>query len=394
MLDGMIKRFLKEWYTMMKFAVSRDDLLQGVNSVQRATATRVIQPILSNILFEAEAGSGLLKLSATDLDFSLQTSIDVEQEIAGKTTISARKLSEILAKLPPKARVIFDINTDIQSCRVTCGSSSFELRTLPAEEFPLIPAIDPTCAVELDLEALIRGIRQSEFAASKADNNNILGGIYFKLQNQVLDMVATDGSRLARHTETVITTAETPMLASIIPAKTLQEFQKLVSTFGHQQGEKGAISIQNGQVFLSTLRFNAVSRLLDGQYPRYEQLIPKECKLKAVMNKMALTAALERTAVMANERTQIVKMMFGNGQLKLAADTPDVGHSEDSIPVEFNAGEELSIAFNFKFVLDALKVIQSDDVLMETNGSLAPTLFRDQATPEQYLCLVMPVQVK
>jgi DNA polymerase-3 subunit beta len=152
--------------------------------------------------------------------------------------------------------------------------------------------------------------------------------------------------------------------------------------------------VKDGQVYLSTARYNAVSRLLDGQYPRYEQLIPKECSLQVVMNRSALTTALERTAVMANERTQIIKMSIINGQMQLAADTPDVGHSHDSIPAEFNGSDPLHIAFNFRFVLDALKVIQGDDVLMETNGALSPTLFRDKHKPSEYLCLVMPVQVK
>jgi DNA polymerase-3 subunit beta len=378
---------------MVQFDVSRDDILQAVNAVQRATATRVIQPILSNVLFEASE-LGTLRLSATDLDFSLQTLIQAEVTTAGKTTLSSRVLSDILAKLPPKSTVTFQVDLNVQTCKLSCGSATFELRTLPAEEFPVIPAIDPTVAVELDLETLVRGIKQTEFAASKQDSNNILGGIYFKLSQGVLDMVATDGSRLARHTETVDTSENTPTLAHIIPAKTLQEFQKLVATFGKADGEKVAIAVKDGQIFLSTERYNAVSRLLDGQYPRYEQLIPKECQISAVMNRVALMSALDRTSVLANDRTQIVKMNFANDQVRFAADTPDVGNSHDSMPVQFDHANELQIAFNFRFVLDALKVMNGDEVRLETNGSLAPTLFKDQATPDQYLCLVMPVQVK
>ena len=378
---------------MMRFDVERDEIFQGVNSVQRATATRIIQPILSNILFEAHP-NGQLRLSATDLDFSLQATLNASVITEGKTTISARKLADILAKLPQKTTVTFDVNLIHQTCTVSCGSATFELRTLPAEEFPDIPVIDPSCSVELDLDALIRGIKQSEFAASKQDSNNILGGIYFKLSQGDLDMVATDGSRLARHTEAIETEGDFNLITSIIPAKTLQEFRKLVSTYGKEEGEKASICIKDGQVFLNTARYNAVSRLLDGQYPRYEQLIPKDCKMTAVMNRVALMSALERTAVMANERTQIVKMNLLNDQLRLAADTPDVGHSQDSLPVQFNQADELQIAFNYNFVLDALKVMSGDEVQMETNGSLAPTLFKDAATPDQYLCLVMPVQVK
>ena len=378
----------------MKFTVQRDDFYLAVNSVQRATATRVIQPILANILIECESSTAPLKLSATDLDFSLQTSLNAEISIPGRATLSAKKLSEILAKLPSKAMVQFEIDPVVQSCHISCGSSVFDMRTLPAEEFPSIPVIDSSTAIELSLPALVQCIKQTEFAASKTDTNNILGGVFFKLSSDGLDLVSTDGSRLARRKESLegLTLAET--VTAIIPARTLQEFMKLAQTNAGEQTDTALVAIQNGQVFLSTTRFNAVSRLLDGQYPRYEQLIPRECKLQAKMNRAALTAALERTAVMANKRTYIVRMTLSQGQLVLAADTPDVGNSKDMMPIHYDATEDLTIAFNFHFVLDALKVMDGDDLLMETNGALAPTLFKDADTPDAYLCLVMPVQVK
>ena len=378
----------------MKFTVQRDDFYLAVNSVQRATATRVIQPILANILIECESSTAPLKLSATDLDFSLQTSLNAEISIPGRATLSAKKLAEILAKLPSKAMVQFEIDPVVQSCHISCGSSVFDMRTLPAEEFPAIPVIDSTTAIELSLPALVQCIKQTEFAASRTDTNNILGGVFFKLSPDMLDLVSTDGSRLARRKESLQGLSLTETVTAIIPARTLQEFMKLAQTNADEQTNTALVAIQNGQIFLSTTRFNAVSRLLDGQYPRYEQLIPRECKLQAKMNRAALTAALERTAVMANERTSIVRMTLSQGQLVLAADTPDVGNSKDMMPVHYDATEDLTIAFNFRFVLDALKVMDGDDVLMETNGALAPTLFKDADTPETYLCLVMPVQVK
>jgi DNA polymerase-3 subunit beta len=378
----------------MKFTVQRDDFYLAVNSVQRATATRVIQPILANILIECESSTAPLKLSATDLDFSLQTSLNAEINIPGRATLSAKKLSEILAKLPSKALVQFEIDPVVQSCHISCGSSVFDMRTLPAEEFPAIPVIDSTTAIELSLPALVQCIKQTEFAASRTDTNNILGGVFFKLSPDMLDLVSTDGSRLARRKESLQGLSLTETVTAIIPARTLQEFMKLAQTNADEQTNTALVAIQNGQIFLSTTRFNAVSRLLDGQYPRYEQLIPRDCKLQAKMNRAALTAALERTAVMANERTSIVRMTLSQGQLVLAADTPDVGNSKDMMPVHYDATEDLTIAFNFRFVLDALKVMDGDDVLMETNGALAPTLFKDADTPDAYLCLVMPVQVK
>jgi DNA polymerase-3 subunit beta len=380
----------------MKFTASRDELYQAVQAVMRATTARVIQPILANILFVAESEASPLRLAATDLDFSLQTTLNAVIAQSGRSTLNAKKLAEILAKLPAHSQVQFDVDLPMQSCKVSCGSSHFELRTLPAEEFPTIAEIDARHAIELPLAELVKSIKQTEFAASKQDTNNILGGVYFKLTPQGLDMVATDGSRLARHQSKSLNTTSLGEegLSAIIPARTFQEFMRLSASTPVQDGEdKALLAVQQGQVFLSTTRFNAVSRLLEGQYPRYEQLIPKECSLKASMNRAALVSSLERTAVMANERTQIVKMSLSQGLLTLAADTPDVGHSQDTLPIHYE-GEPLHIAFNFKFVLDALKVMEGDSVLLETNGPLAPTLFKDETQQEQYLCLVMPVQVR
>ena len=377
----------------MKFTVQRDEFYQAVSSVQRATATRVIQPILANILLEADSSALPLRLSATDMDFALQTSINAEVAVGGRITLSAKKLAEILAKLPAKSSVTLDIDPVVQTARVECGSSLFDVRTLPAEEFPEIPSLDMDQSIEVDLSSFVRAIKQTEFAAASYESNNILGGVFFSLRPDALEMVATDGSRLARRIEALANVNVTETVSAIIPARTLQEFMKLAASLSHTEEEARArIALKDGQVYLATTRILAVSRLLDGQYPRYEQLIPAENKIVAMANKQALIASLERTAVMANERTHIVKMNLDPGRLVLAADTPDVGNSKDMVPIRYD-GDSLSIAFNYKYVLDALKVIESDDVRMETNGALAPTVFRAEDEPS-YLCLVMPVQVK
>lgn len=397
----------------MKFTVSRDEFYQAVSSVQRATATRVIQPILANILFRAESGASTLTLAATDLDFSLKTGVNAQIHTPGETTIQAKKLAEILAKLPSRSMVTLDIDTTVQTARLTCGSSLFDLRTLPAEEFPPLPQFPATETLEVDLAGFLRAIRQTEFAAAGYETNNVLGGVFVRLKPDGMEMVATDGSRLARRVEVLDGTAMSQDISAIIPVRTLQEFMRIgsaaasekpasVSTEAEESDQalaaaeetapRAKVAIEGGQVYLATSRVQAVSRLLDGQYPRYEQLIPQSNRIVATGNKQALIASLERAAVMANERTHIVRMTLDSGQLVLAADTPDVGNSKDMVPVRYD-GEPLQIAFNYKYVLDALKVIESNDVRMETNGALAPTIFRAD-DESNYLCLVMPVQVK
>lgn len=374
----------------MKFAVQREDIHQAVVAVQRATATRVIQPILSNILLES-LENGALKVSATDLDFAIETTLSVNMAQPGRTTLSAKKLSEIISKLPSGQEIEFDIDDGTQMARIKCGTALFDMRTLPADEFPQIKQIDAEGFMEVNGKALAKAINQTAFAAASYDANNVLGGVYFQMNEKGLEMAATDGSRLARRIEAVAEGQTVGLnVAAIIPAKTLQEFMKLAG--GDVSDQPVRIAIRDGQIAFRTPKYYVLSRLLDGQYPKYNQLIPNENKIVAYANKKAFIESLERTAVMANERTNIVKMSLDKGNLSLAAQTPDVGDSKDTLEILYD-GDTLNIAFNYKYVIDALKVIESDDIRMETNGPLSPTIF--MAKEENgYLCLVMPVQVK
>jgi DNA polymerase-3 subunit beta len=374
----------------MKFSILREDIHQAVAAVQRATATRVIQPILSNILIES-VDPNTLKLSATDLDFAIETTVNAQIIEEGRTTLSAKKLSEILSKLPNGREVTFEIEEAVQTARIQCGTSLFDMRTLPADEFPQIKKIDDANFLEVEGQSFIKAINQTVFAAASFDANNVLGGVYFQLNSQGLEMAATDGSRLARRVEAVKDgSAPNLEVAAIIPAKALQEFMKLAGSDIAEQPVR--IAIHDGQISFRTPRFYVLSRLLDGQYPKYNQLIPAENKIVAYANKKEFIESLERTAVMANERTNIVKMVLDKGNMSLAAQTPDVGDSKDTMEILYD-GDTLNIAFNYKYVIDALKVIESEDVRMETNGPLSPTIFKAKED-NGYLCLVMPVQVK
>lgn len=374
----------------MKFIVQREDIHHASASVQRATATRVIQPILSNILIESRSDD-TLQLSATDLDFAIQTAVSARIVEPGRTTLSAKKLSEILGKLPTSREIEFIIDDKTQMARIQCGTAIFDMRTLPADDFPSIQALDSEGFLEVDGKALAKAINQTTFAAASYDANNVLGGVYFQINAQGLEMAATDGSRLARRVEP-IGEGQTAVsnVSAIIPARTLQEFLKLAAADSAEQPVK--IAILNGQIAFRTPKYYVLSRLLDGQYPKYNQLIPTDNKIVAFAKRKEFIDCLERTAVMANERTNIVKMALEGGNMSLAAQTPDVGDSKDTLDILYE-GDPLNIAFNYKYVLDALKVIESEDVRMETNGPLAPTLFKAREE-NGYLCLVMPVQVK
>ena len=373
---------------MFQFSVGQDTLLSAISQAQRATATRIIQPILSHLLIESE-GNDTLKISATDLDFAIETRIQAVIKTPGKATMSAKKLLEIVTKLS-KEDVLISADVATGLARIECGNSVFDVRTLPAEEFPVIKQIDGENSFSLPLSELRKSIQYTVFAAASSENNNVLSGVFFKLTPTEIEMAATDGSRLARSKRVIEANTVKEPVSAIIPAKTLQEFLRLSQV---DSSATVTVSIKDGQIAFRTPQFYILSRLLDGQYPQYEQLIPADYKDIAFANRDALIKSLERTAVMANERTNIVKMRFENGQLSMAAQTPDLGDSRDSMTVAYD-GDELDIAFNYKFVLDAVRVIDTDEVRLELKSGLAPTLFKSAQEEAQYLCLVMPVQVK
>ncbi|MDH4379006.1 MAG: DNA polymerase III subunit beta [Vampirovibrionales bacterium] len=379
----------------MQLTVDRDTLFQALGATSRATASRVIQPILANVLL-ATTTDNQLQLTGTDLDFTIQTHIPLESVTTqGTTTLPAKKLAEIFAKLPSGQPVSITVDSATQNATLRSGKSVFELKAMPADDFPTTPEVTTLgTSFQVGLPALLQGIQQTAFAAANFETNNVLGGVFVKLSSGMLEMAATDGSRLARAMEAFTGSTSVEEISAVIPVRVLQDVAKLCGS-NVATDAMVTITLNDRQIAFQTPQFLVVSRLLEGQYPQYQQLIPATNKIIVRAKRKSLMESLDRTAVMANERTNVVKMMFDpdSQELRLEANTPDQGGSQDSMPVEFSDAEPLHIAFNYKFLLDALKVIESDDIRMETNGALAPTVFKD-GIKDNYLCLVMPVQVK
>jgi DNA polymerase III subunit beta len=377
----------------MQMNVERDALYASVAAVQRATATRVIQPILSNILIEADVDQAQVALTATDMDFTIQTILAADVRESGRVTLSAKKWAEIMSKLPTSSQV--DLTADDQQARIVCDHSVFDLRTMSADEYPTIKPLDVSQALRLPLKAFLRSIQQTVYAAAISETNNVLGGVFFQLTPTEFEMVATDGSRLARRTQVLDSSPVTETVTAIIPAKSLQEFAKLVGSQVADDAEL-LLSIADGQLALKTDRYYVMTRLIDGQYPQYKQLIPAENKLAMESDRKHLTEGIERAAIMANERTSVIKMTLTDGMVVLAANSPDVGDSSDEVAINFtghNGPDPFVVAFNFKYVLDAMRVMPGERVRMEMNGPLTPTVFRS-AEDDGYMCVVMPVQVR
>ena len=311
------------------------------------------------------------------------------QKIPSKT-LPAKKLSEIVSKLSNKP-VEFSLNDETNVVNIKSGNSKFELIGISADEFPQTineEELNEKECVEIDLTPFLKSINYTAFSAANYENRNIISGVFCSISKENLEMAATDGNRLTRIIEKITNETDTD-ISCVIPSKTLQEFSRIASFLND---EKISLFIERTRIIFKTASMIMTSRLLEGEYPPYKQLIPQSCEKNAIVCREDMVGALERVAVMVNERTNIVKFIFEENKLFLKADTPDAGLGEDSISTEYT-DEELTIAFNYKYVLDSLKKMNSEKVKIGLGGSLSATLFKPDSE-DDYLCLIMPIQIR
>lgn len=371
----------------MEFIIKKEDLFDGIKIVERATAMKGLQPVLANILIES-IDKSTLKFTATDLDMTVIAMVQAQVTEEGKITLPAKKLSDIVSRLSDSL-INVKLNTETNSVNIKCKNAKFDIIGISASEFPTTTDIniDEANAIEIDVKPFTKAIKQAGFAAAGYESNNLLSGVVCDISENILEMASTDGNRLARVREKIENKGKTSQL--IIPSKTLQEFIKM-SSFINEDSIK--IYTDKTKLVIKSENIMVISRLMEGQYPKYNQLIPQESQKEAIVNISQLISSLERVAIMVNERTSIIKFEFKDNKLILTADTPDAGASEDEFDVEY-AGEELKIAFNYKYVLDSLKNMETSEVKIGLNTALSATVLKPN-NDEDYICLIMPVQIR
>lgn len=374
----------------MKFVIKKEDLYNGIKIVERATSAKALQPVLLNIYIET-IGTSAIKLVATDLDLTVIAEVDAQVEEEGKITLPSKTLNEIVSKLGDKL-ITFEMPEGETSVHITCQNSKFDIIGISAAEFPpefSSIKLNDDEGFEVEVRPFAKAVRQAGFAAANYETSNLLSGIVCDISNNVMEIASTDGNRLARVRET-IDNKENLAKQLIIPSKTLNEFIKMTS-FINEDSIK--IYTEKSKFIIKTEKTITISRLLEGQFPQYNKLIPNESPKEALVNVSQLISALERVSIMVNEKTSIVKLEFSNNTLKLTADTPDSGKSEEVLDISYAYDEELSIAFNYKYVLEALKNIDSTEVKVGLNTPLSATMFKPNSE-EDYVCLIMPVQIR
>lgn len=376
----------------MEFVIKKEDLFNGIRIVERATAMKGLQPVLANILIET-IDKSTLKFTATDLDLTVIALVQAQVVEEGKITLPAKKVSDIVSRLS-EGLITFKLAEETNSVNITSKNTKFDIIGISASEFPTIAdnieLLDEN-SIEIEIKPFTKAIKQAGFAAAGYESNNLLSGVVCDFSENILEMASTDGNRLARVREKIEKKADgkgkTGQL--IIPSKTLQEFIKM-SSFIEEESVK--IFTDKTKLIIKSENTTIISRLMEGQYPKYNQLIPQDSPKEAIVNISQLISSLERVAIMVNERTSIVKFEFKDNKLILTADTPDSGASEDEIDVDY-AAEELKIAFNYKYVLDSLKNMETSEVKIGLNTGLSATILKPN-NDEDYVCLIMPVQIR
>jgi len=372
----------------MKFLVKKEEIFNGIKLVANVAAMKSLQPVLANILIET-VDDNALKLTATDFDLTISTVVDAQVEKEGKITLPAKKLNDIVSRLSDKL-ITFELGKDGNTVKIQCENTKFDIIGICAAEFPNVLDVNlvDENATDVDMKPFTKAIRQASFAAANFETNNLLSGVVCDINEKMLEIASTDGNRLARVREK-INNIENKSSQLIIPSKTTNEFLKMSSLVND---ESLKIYTDKTKLILKTEKSMMISRIMEGQYPKYNQLIPTENPKVAVVDRNKLISALERVSIMVNEKTSIVKFEFKEDKLTLKADTPDTGNSEEVVDIDYKA-DNLTIAFNYKYVIEGLKNMDNEEVKIEMNTNLSPTVFRPNSE-EDYISLIMPVQIR
>ncbi len=365
----------------MKILCSKDALLTGVNTVQRAVSNKSTQPVLQGILLKAEKQS--LSFSATDLEIGIRCEVSAEVLVEGSTVVPAKLFSEIVRKLPDTI-ISLELIDDV--IIIKYFQSDITLKGYDPQEFPLLPELIDTQSFTLPTILFKNMIRQTVFACATEENRPIFTGILLNIEGQTIRLVATDTHRLA-YRVSEIPNQEGLQFNGLIPAKTMSEINKLL----REEDETLNINFNNSQISFQFGSIILISRLIDGQFPNYNQVIPQNCETKIFMSVKNFLEAVERASLIArdNSSANIIRLTITNLILKIDQVT-ELGKINEQMEIEME-GKDIIISFNAKFLIDALKIIDSENIVMEFSGSFSPGVIRPLNNPN-YLYLILPVR--
>lgn len=378
----------------MKLVCTQSDLSTNLSLVSRAVPSRPTHPVLANVLLTANAEEGLVYLTGFDLSLGIRTSFPAEIETDGEITLPAKLLNDIVSRLPEGEITLDDEARETpMGATITSASGRYQVRGMGVEEFPELPVVAGV-AIYLPAAALIEGLRSTLFAASADETKQVLTGLHLTFQQDNLEFAATDGHRLAvvQSTNEIADSEESVGLEVTVPAKALRELERMLGM--RSSTEPLTLHLEQGQVVFEWANQHLTSRTLEGQYPAYRQLIPRQFERQITLERRLLLSAVERIAVLADQKNNIVKFSIDsvNQELGLSVDAQDVGSGRESMPAQVT-GESIDIAFNIKYLIDGLKALQSSEIQMQLNTATTPAILTPLGSLKMTY-LIMPVQIR
>ena len=381
----------------MKLVCSQSDLSTNLSLVSRAVPSRPTHPVLANVLLQADAETNQVSLTAFDLSLGIRSSFSAEVIEGGAIALPAKLLVDITSRLPEGEITLDDESGDNtgEGILVTLKpkSGKYQVRAMGAEEFPELPVIESSEAIQLTTAAVIEGLKGSLFATSADETKQVLTGVHLTVKQDTLEFAATDGHRLA----VLETTNERPIdsneqLEVTVPARALRELQRMLAHSSLE--ETVALYLDPGQVVFSWQNQRLTSRTLEGQYPAYRQLIPRQFERQVTLERRQFISTLERIAVLADQKNNIVKVSIDNAnqEITLSCEAQDVGSGTESMPAKIS-GEDIDIAFNVKYLMEGVKELPSSEIQMHLNQSLTPVVFTPLGGLKMTY-LAMPVQLR
>ncbi|MFA6431143.1 MAG: DNA polymerase III subunit beta [Candidatus Margulisiibacteriota bacterium] len=375
----------------MEFSCEKKELQNGVSTVEKIVATKSTLPIISNILFEINKNE--IRLSANNLEIGMQLSIGAKVDKEGSFLLPAKMLSGIVSRLPD-GEVKFKVGEN-GKVRITYGGSHFNLHSLPADEFPSLAKVKEGKSVGVDPKELLSMIKQTIFSVSNNEEKFVLTGLLFEFgkapsagETSTIRVVATDGYRLAKRGGKLTSGEATQNV--IVPARALQELSKILES---EEGKEVKINFSNEQISFKFGDAFLVSRIIQGQFPDYKQVIPKKNSVKVILNTKEFLKACERAGVIASGSANVTSFELKENKLHIIANTPDVGSIEEIIGAETKGTGKVKVSFNVRLIIDALTVIDSEKVVVEMSEGLNPGVIKPDGEND-YLYIIMPIRTQ
>jgi len=371
----------------MKFTIDRQELEKAIQRVLAVVSPKTTLPVLANFLLEAQEKPGSITLTATDLDMTVTTSVASKVESGGSVTLPAKRFAEIVRELGTDA---VQVSAEGEDISITSGKSKFKIVGIPTEEFPTLPKSDAASAFSMEAAVLAKMVDKVSFCTSKDETRPSLNGAYWEFAADGMGMTATDGHRLA----TFRVKGKFKPLAGktmIVPPKALSQVVRAISS---EDEAEVKVSVKDNHVafFIGSTTIN--SRLLEGPFPNYKQVIPSDNDKELSVERSELMAAVRRVAILADAMTHQVRITLTKNKVQLSVSTPDVGEAKEEIRGSFTS-EKFEVGYNANYVLEVLKHIEGEDVVFLLGSPVGAAVVKaaDETEDEEYVCLLMPLRL-